>query len=56
MNNLPNELITNININLNIKELLNFLIISKNNYKIIINDLIIWKKMCNKYFYRDGKL
>jgi hypothetical protein len=54
MNNLPNELISNITINLNIKELLIFLVISKNNYKIIINDLIIWKHLCNKYFKKDG--
>ena len=54
MNNLPNELISNITINLNIKELFNFLIISKNNYKKIIDDLIIWKNMCNKYFHKDG--
>jgi len=46
MNNLPTELISNITINLNIKELLNFIIISKNNYEIIINDLIIWKNIC----------
>jgi len=54
MNNLPNELISNITINLNIKELFNFLVISKNYYKIIINDLIIWKYLCNKYFHKDG--
>jgi len=54
MNNLPTELISNIAINLNIKELLNFLIISKNYYKIILNDLIIWKHLCNKYFHKDG--